>query len=207
MPFTLISHPVIQHELTLLRDRATPPPTFRAILRRMSRILAIEVSRFLPVEPMLVDTPLEQCPGSRLAESIVLVPILRAGLGMVDGFLDILPQANVGHIGMKRNEETLQPVSYYANIPAAGVNAHVLVLDPMLATGGSALAAIQYLKERCEGRITFVSIVAAPPGADLLTSTFPELDVVTCSLDRVLNERGYILPGLGDAGDRLYGTL
>lgn len=207
MPMQVISHPVIQHELSVLRNRATPPPLFRAAVRRMSRVLAIEVTRDHPVEPMLIETPLEQTTGARLLDSYVLVPILRAGLGMVDGFLDILPQANVGHIGLKRNEETLQPLSYYANIPAAGSNASVLVLDPMLATGGSAKAALAYLQDQCEGRITYVSIVAAPKGIALLEHAFPDVDLYTCSVDRELNDRGYILPGLGDAGDRLYGTL
>lgn len=202
----IIDHPLVKRDLTLLRDRRTPGNLFRAILRRTASLMAYEVTRDLELKRFTVTTPLDKTAGFRVKESIILVPILRAGLGLVGGFVELIPNARVGHIGLYRDEETLKPVDYYLKLPRKLNRAIVLVLDPMLATGGSAVAATTFLKKKGAKRISFVSVVAAPQGVGALLSAHKDVRIYTCSLDRGLNNRGYILPGLGDAGDRLFGT-
>jgi len=202
----VLSHPLVRRDLSLLRDRQTPSHIFRSVLRRTASLMAYEVTRDLPTTTMRIATPLEKTDGVRVAKPVVLVPILRAGLGMVGGFIEVLPDARVGHIGLYRNEETLRPVDYYFKVPRSIGGALVIILDPMLATGGSAVAAVSYLKKRGARTIRFVSLVAAPEGVAALRKAHPDVPIYTCSLDRGLNDRGYILPGLGDAGDRMFGT-
>jgi len=179
---------------------------FRSVLRRASILMAYEVTSDLTMKNITVATPLEKTSGSAVAHPIVLVPILRAGLGLVGGFVEVIPDARVGHIGLYRNEETLQPVDYYFKVPRNLRKALVLILDPMLATGGSGVAAISYLKQKGARNIRFVSLVAAPEGVRALSKAHPDVKIFACALDRKLNSRGYILPGLGDAGDRIFGT-
>ncbi len=203
---SIINHPLVKRDLTLLRDRRTPSHQFRAILRRMATLMAYEVTRDLGLSEFRIFTPLETTMGYRVLEPIILVPILRAGLGLVGGFVEVLPSARVGHIGLYRDEETLTPVDYYLKLPRHLEKSLVLVLDPMLATGGSGSAAVTFLKNKGARQIRFVSLVAAPEGVRLLLKSHPDVRIFTCALDRGLNERGYILPGLGDAGDRMFGT-
>lgn len=203
---TIINHPLVKRDLTKLRDKKTPSNQFRAILRRMAALMAYEVTRDMALAEIEVSTPLEKTAGHLVNEPVVLVPILRAGLGLVGGFVEVLPDARVGHIGLYRNEETLQPVDYYLKLPKNLDKALVLILDPMLATGGSATAAVTFLKNKGAKKIRFVSLVAAPEGVKVLTKAHPDVLVYSCSLDRGLNDKGYILPGLGDAGDRIFGT-
>jgi uracil phosphoribosyltransferase len=203
---TIIDHPLVKRDLTLLRDKRTPSNLFRAILRRTSSLMAYEVTRNLPTKPVSVTTPLEKTRGVILTQPVVLVPILRAGLGLVGGFVEVIPDARVGHIGLYRDEETLKPVDYYFKVPRNLGTSLVLVLDPMLATGGSASAAISYLKEKGATTIRLVSLVAAPEGVRTISKAHPDVTMYACALDRELNSRGYILPGLGDAGDRIFGT-
>ena len=202
----IINHPLVKRDLTKLRDKSTPSNQFRSILRRIAALMAYEVTRDMETTEIKVDTPLEKTPGHVVNESVVLVPILRAGLGLVGGFVEVLPEARVGHIGLYRNEKTLEPVDYYLKLPKNISKALVLILDPMLATGGSATAAVTFLKNKGAKKIKFVSLVAAPEGVKVLTKAHPDVIVYSCSLDRELNEKGYILPGLGDAGDRIFGT-
>ncbi|MBM4168195.1 MAG: uracil phosphoribosyltransferase [Ignavibacteria bacterium] len=202
----LIDHPLVRRDLTSLRDRRTPSNLFRAILRRTSSLMAYEVTRDLRVKEVVVRTPLETAKGYLVSQPIVLVPILRAGLGLVGGFVEVLPDARVGHIGMYRSEETLQPVDYYFKVPRNLRDVLVLVLDPMLATGGSAVAAVSFLKAKGARTIRFVTLVASPEGVRTLRKGHPDVEIFTCSVDRGLNEKGFILPGLGDAGDRMFGT-
>jgi uracil phosphoribosyltransferase len=202
----VIKHPLIQRDLTLLRNKRTPSNLFRAILRRASILIAYEVTRDIPLKKVAVTTPLGRTSGVVVADPVVLVPILRAGLGLVGGFVEVIPDARVGHIGLYRNEETLQPVDYYFKVPRNLRKALVLVLDPMLATGGSAVAAITYLKQKGARNIRFISLVAAPEGVRALSASHPDVTIYSCALDRKLNHRGYIVPGLGDAGDRIFGT-
>jgi uracil phosphoribosyltransferase len=203
---TVIEHPLIKRDLTILRDRRTDNHLFRSTLRRISSIMAFVVTHDLRLRNIRVSTPLERTTGFVLAEPLVLVPILRAGLGLVDGFLDFLPGARVGHLGLYRNEETLKPVEYYAKFPRTLGKSLVLLLDPMLATGGSGTAAIDYLKGKGARRIRFVSLLASPEGVRKISKSHPNVPLFTAVLDRTLNSRGYILPGLGDAGDRIFGT-
>jgi uracil phosphoribosyltransferase len=203
---TVIDHPLVRRDLTLLRDRRTPSDRFRAILRRTASLMAYEVTRDLPVRRVSIRTPLERTSGVIVGKGIVLVPILRAGLGLLEGFVEVLPDARVGHIGLYRDEATLKPVDYYFKVPRKIHPAIVILLDPMLATGGSSVAAISYLKERGAKDIRFVSLVAAPEGVRTIAKAHPDVRLYTCALDRKLNKRGYILPGLGDAGDRIFGT-
>jgi uracil phosphoribosyltransferase len=202
----IISHPLVQRDLTLLRDKRTPSHIFRAVLRRTASLIAFEVTKDLRIRRLKVESPLAPTHGYELRDSIILVPILRAGLGLVGGFVEILPGARVGHIGMYRDEETLKPVDYYLKFPKKLNDALVLVLDPMLATGGSASAAVTVLKTKGARRVRFVSVVAAPEGVRCLRKSHPDVMIFTCALDSHLNARGYILPGLGDAGDRIFGT-
>ncbi len=203
---TVLHHPLVLRDLTVLRDKRTPSHIFRAVLRRMATLMAYEVTRDLRMTRVRISTPLERTSGVRVAQPVVLVPVLRAGLGLVGGFIEVLPDARVGHIGLYRNEETLKPVDYYFKVPRNIAGTLVVILDPMLATGGSGVAAVSYLKNRGAKNIRFVSLVAAPEGVRALRRAHPDVPVFTCALDRQLNARGYILPGLGDAGDRIFGT-
>jgi uracil phosphoribosyltransferase len=189
-----------------MRDQATATKNFRQLLGEIAMLMTYEVTRSLPTEPFEVETPLERMAANRVAgKKLVLVPILRAGLGMVDGILQLVPSARVGHVGLYRDHETLEPISYYFKIPE-GRDRDYFLLDPMLATGGSAIAAVSKLKAVGAGRIRFLCLVAAPEGVRALEAAHPEVPVYTAGLDRELNQSGYILPGLGDAGDRLFGT-
>jgi uracil phosphoribosyltransferase len=204
---TVIDHPLIQHKLTLLRDRHTSTRDFKQLVGEIAMLMGYEVTRDLPTEPHAIETPLEPMNG-RLVEGkkLVLVPILRAGLGMVDGLTHLIPSARVGHIGLARDHDTLQPHDYYFKIPPLEESRDFLVLDPMLATGGSAVAAITALRNAGARRIRFLCLVAAPEGVVRLAEAHPEVPIYAAALDRELNDKGYILPGLGDAGDRLFGT-
>lgn len=203
---TILDHPLIQHKLALMRDQATSTKDFRQLLGEIAMLMTYEVTRNLATEGFEIETPLERMVARRVAgKKLVLVPILRAGLGMVDGILQLIPSARVGHIGLYRDHVTLQPVSYYFKIPE-GEDRDFFLLDPMLATGGSAVAAVTRLKEAGASRIRLLCLVAAPDGVRALETAHPDLLVYTAALDRELNSSGYILPGLGDAGDRLFGT-
>jgi uracil phosphoribosyltransferase len=203
----VVSHPLVQHKLTLMRDRNTSTAEFRRLLREISLLLAYEATRDLPLEPVETDTPLERASCPRLAgKKLCLVSILRAGNGILDGMLDLLPSARVGHIGIYRQPKTLQAVEYYLKLPDDLAERDVILVDPMLATGNSAVAAISRLTELNARTIEFVCLVAAPEGIANLQGVFPHVTVVAAALDRCLDAHGYILPGLGDAGDRLYGT-
>ncbi len=203
----LIEHPLVKRDITLLRDKNTQPEYFRAAVRRISNILAVEISRELKVKTISVDTPLEKTKGFKLEEEIVLIPVLRAGLSMVSGFLDVIPDCKVGHIGLQRNEETLKPMEYYFKTPVLRNNSKIVLLDPMLATGGSASEALKFLKKRGGKKIVFACLVAAPEGVRKINKEHNGTEIYCAVLDRKLNNKGYILPGLGDAGDRTFGTL
>ncbi|MGA9120852.1 MAG: uracil phosphoribosyltransferase [Bacteroidota bacterium] len=202
----LIEHPLIKRDLSILRDRSTDNHLFRTTLRRIATVMAFEVTRDLRLKTTSVRTPLESTRGFVLADDIVIVPVLRAGLGLVDGFLDFLPEARVGHVGLYRNEETLEPVDYYSKFPRSLSKSLVLLLDPMLATGGSGSAALSFLKAKGAKRIRFVTLLAAPEGIERICAAHPDVKVFSTVVDRKLNSKGYILPGLGDAGDRIFGT-
>ena len=201
-----VEHPLIEDILAQLRNRRTEPEEFRRLARQLTWLLAFGASRDLPLRPEEVATPLETTRVRRLDADIVLVPVLRAGMGMLDVMLTIFPRAAVGYVGLERDEMTAEARQYYKKLPPLA-GRHVLVLDPMLATGGSASSAIGILKDQGASRIRLLSIVAAPEGVDRLAREHPEVDVYTAALDRELDSRKYILPGLGDFGDRLYGTL
>jgi uracil phosphoribosyltransferase len=202
----IVDHVLLRRLLTILRDRETPHGVFRQTLDDAAMILAYEAMRDLEPDERDVQTPMETSPGVRLADEVVIVAILRAGLGMVDGFLRLVPDARVGHLGMYRDEEALRPVGYYENVPSGVSDAEVFVVDPMLATGGSAIQAIARLKRAGARRIHFTCLVAAPEGVAALREAHPDVDIVTAAVDRRLDENGYIRPGLGDAGDRIFGT-
>jgi len=204
---TVLDHPLIQHKLTILRDKRTATRDFKQLVSEIATLMAYEVTKDLPLEPVEIDTPLEHMQGAQVAgKKLTLVPILRAGLGMVDGISTLIPSARVGHIGLYRDHDTLNPVDYYFKIPAGEQDRAFFVLDPMLATGGSAVAAVTALQRAGAGRIRFLCIVAAPEGVRLMLAHHPGVPLYAAALDRELNARGYILPGLGDAGDRLFGT-
>jgi uracil phosphoribosyltransferase len=204
---TLVDHPLVQHKLTKLRDRHTPTKIFKELVDEIAMLMAYEATADLPLEDEIVETPLERTTGRRVAgKKLTLVPILRAGLGLVEGVLRLVPSARVGHIGLYRDHDTLQPVDYYFKIPGDAGDRDFFVLDPMLATGGSAVAAVESLKRAGAERIRFLCLVAAPEGVRRLADAHPDVQIFCASLDRELNELGYILPGLGDAGDRLFGT-
>ena len=203
----LVDHPLIKKDITLLRDKKTQPEYFRAAVRRISNILAVEIGMTLSLKKVNVDTPLERTKGYKLDQQIILIPVLRAGLSMVSGFLDVIPDCKVGHIGLQRNEETLEPVEYYFKIPKVDANSKIILLDPMLATGGSASQALKYLKKRGGKKIVFACLVAAPEGVKKIQREHNKVEIYSAALDRELNNRGYILPGLGDAGDRTFGTI
>ncbi len=203
----VVLHPLIQHKLSLMRDRGTSTAKFRSLLREISLLLAYEATRDLPVEEIEIETPLERARFPLLAgKKLCLVSILRAGNGILDGMLDLLPAARVGHIGIYREPRTLQAVEYYLKLPVDLAERDAILVDPMLATGNSAVAAISRLVELNARSIKFVCLVAAPEGVDKVLDIFPEVSIVAAALDRGLDEHGYIRPGLGDAGDRLFGT-
>ncbi len=202
----LLRHPVILTKLTELRDYTTDHRKFRALLDEIAGLMVYEVTRDWPTRPRPVQTPLESTMGHVLARQVTLVPILRAGLGMADGVLKLLPEARLGHLGLYRNEETREPVAYYQKLPPDIASTEVLVIDPMLATGGSASAAISFLKKAGVTAMKFVCLVAAPEGIEAVHRLHPEVPIYCAAIDRELDERAYIHPGLGDAGDRLFGT-
>jgi uracil phosphoribosyltransferase len=203
---TLLEHPLIQHKLSHLRSRETTKKVFKELVDEIATLMAFEVTRALPLAQVAIETPLEATTARRIeGKKLVVVPILRAGLGMVEGILRLIPGARVGHVGLYRDEETLQPVEYYFKAPPAD-GREFIVLDPMLATGGSAAAAVTLLKGLGAVSIRFMCIVAAPEGVRLMREAHPDVPVYAAALDRGLDERGYIVPGLGDAGDRLFGT-
>ena len=207
MSTSIIDHPLIQHKLSLLRDRETSVRDFRALSTEIAMLMAFEAMRDLPLEEATVETPVATARVQRLSgKKLALVAILRAGLIMVDGILDLVPSARVGHIGLYRDPETLEPVSYYAKLPGDIRERDVFLLDPMLATGGSAVAAIDRLKEEGAGRIRLLCILAAPEGVEVVRAAHPDVEIVLAALDERLDDHGYIVPGLGDAGDRIYGT-
>jgi uracil phosphoribosyltransferase len=208
MDATVLDHPLCHHKLTLLRDVKTPGSLFRKVIEELGLLLAVESTRHLPTEPVAVETPLERTQGRRLTSlDPVLVPVLRAGLGLLQPFLQLLPTAKVGHLGLYRDHDSLVPVPYYRNFPPLLEERFVFVLDPMLATGGSASEAVRQLKAAGAKNITLASVLAAPEGIKRLQADHPDLRIVVACVDRQLNEKAYILPGLGDAGDRLFGTL
>jgi uracil phosphoribosyltransferase len=202
----VVEHPVLADRMALLRDRSTGHGDFRQALFEASAILAVEAARELPVHEVEVETPLEPTTGHRLPSEIAVVPVLRAGLGMVDAFLRLLPDARVGHLGLYRDEETHEPFEYYERLPPRLDEAWVFVVDPMLATGGSAVHALKRLKAQGAKRLTLVCLVVAPEGLSALEEHHPDVPVWTAALDRELDENAYIRPGLGDAGDRVFGT-
>lgn len=206
MSLTVVDHPLLKRDLTILRLAATPHGLFRKTLSDAAAILAYEAMRDLALKVRPIETPLEQTTGYEIADRVIVVPILRAGLGMVDGFVRFVPEARVGHLGMYRDEETKEPHDYYSNIPDGLADARVFVVDPMLATGGSATQAIHHLKKLGARRFTFVCLVAAPEGVQALSEAHPGLPIYTATLDRELDANAYIRPGLGDAGDRIFGT-
>ena len=202
----VVDHPAVADRLARLRDRTTPTPVFRQLLEELGAFLAYEATRGLPLAPAQVETPLQPTTAQRIATRPVVAPILRAGLGLLPGFLDVIDDAVVAHLGFYRDPETLQPVPYYANVPDDLSERHVFVLDPMLATGNSGAAAIDALVSFGAKNVTFISLIAAPEGVATLHRAHPTVRVVTAALDERLNDHGYIVPGLGDAGDRMFGS-
>ena len=203
----ILDHPLVQHKVSLLRDKSTGTKEFKELVGEIAMLLCYEATRDLPTKEVEIETPIAVAKSHVLAgRKLALVPILRAGLGMVDGMLSLLPAAKVGHIGMYRNEETLEPVEYYCKLPSDIAERDVLLLDPMLATGGSACDAITQIKKRGARSIKFLAIIAAPEGLAKVHEQHPDVDIYVAALDEKLNENGYIVPGLGDAGDRIFGT-
>lgn len=206
-PVTMVDHPLVQHKLTLMRRRETPTADFRRLLREISLLLAYEVLRDLPLATETIETPLATIEAPLLqGKKLCLVSILRAGNGILDGMLDLVPSARVGHIGLYRDPETLQPVEYYYKVPDALASREIVVVDPMLATGNSAGAAVARLKRDDARKIRFVCLLAAPEGIEAFARSHPDVPIFTAAIDEHLNDHGYIVPGLGDAGDRIYGT-
>lgn len=206
VPVSIVAHPIAQHALVHLRSVDAYPSRFRRLAERLSLLIAIEATRDLPTEPHAVDTPLEPTTGRRIACDLVVMPVLRAGLIMADVVLGVLPDARVGHIGLQRDERTAVASRYYLKVPAIGEDTVVLVVDPMLATGGSAITALDLVKANGGGDVRLLSVVAAPEGVAAVEARHPDVRIFTAAVDRELNEHKYILPGLGDFGDRLYGT-
>lgn len=203
----VMDHPLIQHKVALLRDKNTPTKEFRELVSEIAMLMAYEVTRDLPLRDVEIETPLMKCTCKMIAgKKVALLPILRAGLGMVDGMLNLIPQARVGHIGLYRDPQTLKPVEYYCKLPEDATQRDVIILDPMLATGGSAIAAVEAMKKRGIKNIKFVCLIAAPEGIEALQKAYPDVPIYCAAKDEKLNDHAYILPGLGDAGDRLFGT-
>ena len=204
---THVTHPLVQHKLTLMRDKNTSTAVFRQLLREISQLLAYEVTRGLPMTTRKIETPVEPMDAPVLdGKKLALVSILRAGNGLLDGVLELIPSARVGFVGLYRDEETLQPVQYYFKVPTEMEDRLVIAVDPMLATGNSSVAAIDLLKKSGAKNIRFLCLLAAPEGIEALTAAHPDVPIFTAAIDSHLNELGYIMPGLGDAGDRMYGT-
>ena len=206
MSLTIVNHPIIRERLSIIRSVDTDTPAFRHSLHDVARLMCFEVTRDLETSSYEVETPLKKTEGFRLARPVVLVPILRAGVGMLHGFMEILTEASVGYVGMYRDEDTLEPQSYYCKMPPVIEEAEVILIDPMLATGNSSADAADQIKSEGAKRIRFVCLIAAPEGVDSFTKRHPDIPVFTASLDENLNENAYIVPGLGDAGDRYFGT-
>ncbi|BDZ31425.1 uracil phosphoribosyltransferase [Lactiplantibacillus sp. WILCCON 0030] len=205
--FEVLNHPLIQHKLTIIREKECGTKVFREMVNEISTLMAYEVSRDMPLKDIEIETPITKTTQKTLAgKKVAIVPILRAGLGMVDGVLNMIPAAKVGHVGMYRDEKTLKPVEYFVKLPSDISQRQLFVVDPMLATGGSAIMAMDMLKKRGASNIKFMCLVAAPEGVKALQKAHPDVDIYTAALDDHLNEDGYIVPGLGDAGDRLFGT-
>lgn len=207
--FVVLDHPLIQHKLTMIRQKDCGTKVFREVVNEISMLMAYEVSRDLPLEDVEIETPMMKTVQKTLSgKKVAVIPILRAGLGMVDGIVELIPAAKIGHVGLYRDHDTLEPVEYFVKLPSDIAERQLFVVDPMLATGGSAVAAIDALLKRGAqpSAIKFVCLVAAPEGVDVLKQAHPDIDIYTACLDEKLNENGYILPGLGDAGDRLFGT-
>jgi len=202
----LLKHPLLTHKLTHLRKKETSTKEFRETLEEIAGLMAYEITRDLPLKNVIVETPMGKCNTRELAKDVVLIPVLRAGLGMVDGISNLIPTARVGHIGMYRDHKTLEPKTYYSKFPDNLPDAIVMVLDPMLATGGSASAAISFIKEQGAKTIKLVCVVGAPQGVEKVMRDHPDVQIYLAGLDEKLNDIGYIVPGLGDAGDRLFGT-
>ena len=203
----VMDHPLIQHKLSIMRDKNTGTKEFRELLDEISMLMAYETTRDLPTEEVEIETPIMACKTKMLTgKKLGVVPILRAGLGMLDGVLEIIPAAKVGHIGLYRDPETLEPVEYYCKLPTDVQDRDLIVLDPMLATGGSASAAITFIKQRGCKRIRMMNLIAAPEGIARVQKDHPDVDIYVACVDEKLNDHGYIIPGLGDAGDRLFGT-
>jgi len=202
----VLEHPLIQSKLTLMRDVKTGNETFRRLLEELTALMVYEITRKYPLRDRAINTPLEPMTGRVLEASVVLVPILRAGTGMLGGVLHLIPMAKVGHIGLFRDPATLEPVEYYCKLPPELPDAHIILVDPMLATGGSAISATDIIKREGGRDIQFLCLVAAPEGIAAYASAHPDVPIYTAAIDRQLNEKGYILPGLGDAGDRIFGT-
>jgi uracil phosphoribosyltransferase len=204
---TEVKHPLVQHKLSYLRDKDTPTVHFRKLANELTLLLTYEATKEFPTETVEIETPLERMPAERISgKKVAVCPVLRAGMGMLDGFLSLVSGARVGFIGLYRDEETLEPIEYYVKLPADLDRRDAIVLDPMLATGNSSAAAVATVKEAGAQSVTLVCLVAAPEGIERLHSLHPEVHIVCAAIDRGLNERGFIVPGLGDAGDRLYGT-
>ena len=207
MNVNVMTHPLIQHKVTLIRSGETGTKDFRQLLEEIALLMGYEITRDLPLEDVKVQTPLVEAIGKQIAgKKLGIVPILRAGLGMVNGLLELMPMAKVGHVGMYRDPETLQPVEYYCKLPSDLADRRIIVTDPMLATGGSAAAAISLLKEKGAKEIQLMCLVAAPEGVEVVNKAHPDVRIYVAALDEKLNDHGYILPGLGDAGDRIFGT-
>lgn len=203
---TIFDHPLISHKLSIARDENTPMKDFRSLVNEIGGLMAYEITRNLPLREILVKTPITETKGYTLEKDIVIVPILRAGIGMVDGIHNLIPNAKIGHIGLYRDEETLEAHEYYAKFPSNLADSEILLVDPMIATGGSVIMAIEALKKRNAKNIRLVGLVAAPEGINLIQELHPDVDIYLAALDEKLNEVGYIVPGLGDCGDRLFGT-
>ena len=204
---TIVSHPLVQHKLTLMREKQTSTAVFRQLLREISQLLAYEVTRGLPMTTKVIETPMEQMDAPVLdGKKLALISILRAGNGLLDGVLELVPSARVGFVGLYRDEKTLQPVQYYFKVPESMQDRLVIAVDPMLATGNSAVAAVDLLKQSGATNIRFLCLLASPEGVARMAEVHPDVPIVTAALDSHLNEKGYIVPGLGDAGDRMFGT-
>ena len=208
MKVTVINHPLVQHKLTLMRQKETGTKDFRELLEEIAMLMTYEITRDFPLKEVEIETPVAKCRSKVLAgKKVGVVPILRAGLGMLSGVLNMVPAARVGHIGLYRDPETLKPVEYYCKLPSDVEERTLIVVDPMLATGGSASAALQMIKDRGAKSITLMCLVAAPEGVKVINRDHPDIPVYVAAVDERLNEKGYIVPGLGDAGDRIFGTL